>query len=210
MQKNDDLIARARMAREAGRTADAVDFMRKVAAHGMLSQSEGELYAAAFKVAVKELLTACHLIDRFSDQKPHRAVAEEYIGKLQGEIRSLCRECRGVADVHAERETPSGEETVFWHRVSGDCSRLLAEVSVAFNRDAAASQAEVSYTAAGLAAASLSPAHPGRLATALNFSLFQAEILEDVARACFIAKGALDDAVGVDGLWGGWEYSLPD
>mmetsp|Transcript_88461 Transcript_88461/g.202367 ORF Transcript_88461/g.202367 Transcript_88461/m.202367 type:complete len:186 (-) Transcript_88461:284-841(-) len=176
MDQRKDFVARARMAREAGRTTDAIDFMRKVTSFGMLLRHEGELYAAAFKVAMKELLAACQLIDQFSAEKPHRSVAEEYIGRLQSEIRSLCRECRAVADAHAERETLVGEEAVFWHRVSGDCSRLLAEVSVAFDRDAAASQAELSYTAAGLAASSLSPAHPGRLAIALNFSLFQAEV----------------------------------
>jgi len=62
-------VARARMAREAGRTTDAIDFMRKVTSFGMLLRHEGELYAAAFKVAMKELLAACQLIDQFSAEK---------------------------------------------------------------------------------------------------------------------------------------------
>ncbi len=46
------------------------------------------------------------------------------------------------------------------------------------------------------ASAELPPTHPIRLGLALNFSVFNYEILNNPERACNVAKTAFDDAIG--------------
>jgi len=72
----------------------------------------------------------------------------------------------------------------------------LAEFAQADARKEAAEDSLVSYKAASeIAQTELPPTHPIRLGLALNFSVFNYEILNSPEKACQLAKTAFDDAI---------------
>ena len=80
--------------------------------------------------------------------------------------------------------------------MKGDYHRYLAEFQAGDTRKASSTDALESYQQAStIANKDLPPTHPIRLGLALNFSVFDYEILNSPDRACHIAKQAFDDAI---------------
>lgn len=78
----------------------------------------------------------------------------------------------------------------------GDYHRYLAEFAQGEARKEAAEQSLASYKAASeIALLELPPTHPIRLGLALNYSVFNYEILNSPDKACQLAKQAFDDAI---------------
>jgi len=80
--------------------------------------------------------------------------------------------------------------------MKGDYHRYLAEFATGDPRKDAAECSLSAYKAAtDIAVTELPPTHPIRLGLALNFSVFNYEILNSPDKACQIAKQAFDDAI---------------
>jgi len=80
--------------------------------------------------------------------------------------------------------------------MKGDYHRYLAEFAQGDGRKEAAEHSLAAYKAASdIAVTELPPTHPIRLGLALNFSVFNYEILNSPDKACQLAKQAFDDAI---------------
>ncbi len=78
----------------------------------------------------------------------------------------------------------------------GDYHRYLAEFAQGDQRkDAAENSLNAYKSATDIAITELPPTHPIRLGLALNFSVFNYEILNSPDKACQLAKQAFDDAI---------------
>ena len=81
-------------------------------------------------------------------------------------------------------------------RVRGDYFRYIAEFSAGEAKSKAAEDARVAYAeATRIAEKDLVVTHPIRLGLALNFSVFQYEVLQDPDEACKLARVAFEDAI---------------
>jgi len=80
--------------------------------------------------------------------------------------------------------------------MKGDYHRYLAEFAQGDARkDAAELSLQAYKSASDIAVTELPPTHPIRLGLALNFSVFNYEILNSPDKACQLAKQAFDDAI---------------
>merc|ERR1712098_1038400 len=85
---------------------------------------------------------------------------------------------------------------VFYFKMKGDYYRYIAEFSAADAKAKAAEDARVAYEEATTnAAKDLAVTHPIRLGLALNYSVFQHEVLSNPDEACKMARTAFEDAI---------------
>merc|ERR1712070_643066 len=89
--------------------------------------------------------------------------------------------CGGVLSLLSDTLIPkaaNGESKVFYHKMSGDYYRYIAEYSDGDKKTDAASKAKSAYgQAMEVAQTDLAVTHPIRLGLALNFSVFHYEVL---------------------------------
>ena len=80
--------------------------------------------------------------------------------------------------------------------MKADYYRYIAEFSEGDSKAKAAEGARLAYTEAQeIAAKDLAVTHPVRLGLALNFSVFQYEVLSNPEEACKMARTAFEDAI---------------
>jgi len=77
----------------------------------------------------------------------------------------------------------------------GDYYRYMAEFTDGDAKSKAAEDARQSYESATNAAKGLAVTHPIRLGLALNYSVFQYEVLSNPDEACKMARTAFEDAI---------------
>merc|ERR1711967_128002 len=89
-----------------------------------------------------------------------------------------------------------GESKVFYQKMKADCYRYIAEFRDGAQKDAAAENARKAYAdAAAVAEKDLAVTHPIRLGLALNYSVFQYEVLCKPDDACKMAREAFEQAI---------------
>ncbi|KAF9167095.1 14-3-3 protein [Actinomortierella ambigua] len=86
------------------------------------------------------------------------------------------------------------EANVFYNKMKADYHRYTAEFAAGDKRTMASDHAKAAYEAATTTALKLDPTHPIRLGLALNYSVFQYEILNEPREACRTAQAAFDAA----------------
>merc|ERR1712222_231164 len=90
----------------------------------------------------------------------------------------------------------SGEAKVFYQKMKADYYRYIAEFSEGDAKSTAANNAKLAYEEAQkVAEKDLPVTHPIRLGLALNFSVFQYEVLQNPDEACKMARTAFEDAI---------------
>lgn len=93
------------------------------------------------------------------------------------------------------RVSDSDESRTFFLKMVGDYKRYLIEVTHGPDRKEMIKEARASYEQASHCSENLFSTHPLRLATALNHSVFLAEIELDVSTASEISKAAFEAAL---------------
>merc|ERR1711864_61777 len=89
-----------------------------------------------------------------------------------------------------------GESKVFYQKMKADYYRYIAEFSDGDAKTKAAENARMSYKEAHkVAEKDLAMTHPIRLGLALNYSVFQYEVLQNPDEACKMARTAFEDAI---------------
>merc|ERR1719284_558420 len=114
--------------------------------------------------------------------------------KVEAELHGICATVLQLLTVNLIPSSTPGEAKTFYLKMQGDYHRYLAEVAQGDQRQRAAEDAKIAYGAGTSEAASLSSVHPVRLGLALNFSVFQHEVLGDTVGAVETAKAALKAA----------------
>jgi len=182
-----------------------VSSMREVAkAGGELTIEQRNLLSVAYKNVIGSRRASWRIIssieakEKGKDSKTdsgHAAMVADYRLVVEKELESICGEILDLISSELLPVTDSAEGKVFYYKMAGDYRRYLAEFQVGEARDNSANLAKESYEQATEAAESLQPTDPIRLGLALNYSVFNYEILNTPQKACNLAKDAFDKAI---------------
>merc|ERR1712216_930416 len=118
------------------------------------------------------------------------------MGKVEAELDKICNTILKLLDDKLIANAGGGESKVFYQKMKADYYRYIAEFRDGAQKDAAAENARKAYSdAAGVAEKDLAVTHPIRLGLALNYSVFQYEVLNQPDEACKMARTAFEDAI---------------
>jgi 14-3-3 protein epsilon len=204
MADREDNVYKAKLAEQAERYDEMVEFMKQVAKLGTeLSVEERNLLSVAYKNVIGAQRSAWRIISSIEQKEESRGtdsnkldMTKQYRATIEKELKTICSDVLDVLNSHLIPAASSGESKVFYYKMKGDYHRYLAEFSSGNDRKEAAENSLVAYKAASdVAIAELAPTHPIRLGLALNFSVFYYEILNAPDRACQLAKTAFDEAI---------------
>lgn len=196
----------AKLAEQAERYDEMAEFMKAVAEACSqsveLSIEERNLLSVAYKNAVGSRRASWRIISSVEQKEQNKGnndqatIAQEYRQKVEGELNRICKE---ILDLIANNLVPhsnNGESKVFYHKMSGDYYRYIAEFSSGGAKNEASDNAHEAYKkATEVASTDLLVTHPIRLGLALNFSVFHYEVLNQPDDACKMARQAFEDAI---------------
>mmetsp|Transcript_60505 Transcript_60505/g.180199 ORF Transcript_60505/g.180199 Transcript_60505/m.180199 type:complete len:247 (-) Transcript_60505:76-816(-) len=194
----------ARLAEQAERYEDMVEYMKRVAGMGAeLNSDERGLFSVAYKNSVGARRQAWRAVNTLEQREAVKGPAvleliRTYRSKVEKELNTKCRDVIEVLDRDLITKASRPEAKVFYLKLKGDYNRYLAEFATVEGHGRLAQEAHDSYKSASeIAIAELPPTHPTRLGLALNFSVFYYEVYSSPETACVLAKSAFDDAMSV-------------
>merc|ERR1712048_1368205 len=195
----------AKLAEQAERYDEMADHMEAVGksqGQDELSVEERNLLSVAYKNAVGSRRAAWRIItsveqkEKTKGNEENAKWAKEYCGKVEAELDKICNTILGLLDSNLIPKTSSDESKVFYQKMKADYYRYIAEFTEGDKKSKAAESARVAYSdAQGVAEKGLAVTHPIRLGLALNFSVFQYEVLQNPEEACKMARTAFEDAI---------------
>merc|ERR1712013_831736 len=122
--------------------------------------------------------------------------ANEYCKKVEAELDKICKAVLDLLDSNLIANANNGESKVFYQKMKADYYRYIAEYKAGDEKEGAAGKARSAYEMAQeVATKDLAVTHPIRLGLALNFSVFQYEVLSNPEEACKMARTAFEDAI---------------
>jgi len=204
MTQRDEQVYMAKLAEQAERYEDMVQWMKKVATgeNPELSVDERNLLSVAYKNVIGSRRAAWRIISSVKDKeeskgnKKNVTLIQEYTKKVEKELSDICAEVIKLLKDNLIPKADGAEAKVFYHKMVGDYYRYLAEFASTENRPETADKAMEGYkSASAIAEQELSPTNPIRLGLALNFSVFYYEVMSSPEQACSLAKQAFDDAI---------------
>merc|ERR1719222_205538 len=167
-----------------------------------LSVEERNLLSVAYKNAVGSRRAAWRIITSVEQKEDTKGNTEnagwanEYRKKVEAELQKICDAILKLLDENLIAKATSGESKVFYQKMKADYYRYIAEFSEADAKSKAADNAKLAYEEAQkVAEKDLPVTHPIRLGLALNFSVFQYEVLQNPEEACKMARTAFEDAI---------------
>ncbi|NP_001131998.1 14-3-3-like protein [Zea mays] len=201
MEEREKLVCLAKLAEQAERYDDMVEFMKNLARMDVdMSAEERHLFSVGFKNTIGAKRASWRIIcsheQKVAADRQTGVMIDAYKKKVEEELRKVCNEVLSVIAIHCLPLASTGENIVFFYKMKGDYYRYLAEFSTGTEKKAASDQSLMAYQHAMVVASSeLSPAHQIRLGLALNLSVFFYEIMNSHERACQVAKQAFDEAL---------------
>jgi len=193
----------AKLAEQAERYDEMADHMKNVGQQpDELSVEERNLLSVAYKNAVGSRRAAWRIITSIAQKETSKgnsdqaAYAKEYCSKVETELQTICDTILGLLDSKLIPKASGGESKVFYQKMKADYYRYIAEFTDGDARAKAAEKARQAYAdAAAVAEKDLAVTHPIRLGLALNYSVFQYEVLNQPDEACKMARTAFEDAI---------------
>jgi len=193
----------AKLAEQAERYDEMAEHMKNVGAEGSeLSVEERNLLSVAYKNTVGSRRAAWRIISSVMQKENSKgnadnaAFAKEYCTKVENELQGICDTILGLLDGTLIPKASGGESKVFYQKMKADYYRYIAEFSDEEKKKAAAESARLAYEEASkVAEKDLAVTHPIRLGLALNYSVFQYEVLTNPEEACKMARTAFEDAI---------------
>merc|ERR1711976_1102314 len=167
-----------------------------------LSVEERNLLSVAYKNAVGSRRAAWRIItsveqkEKSKGNEQQAGWAKEYCKKVETELQKICDTILGLLDGNLIGKASTGESKVFYQKMKADYYRHIAEFSEGDAKSKAAENARLAYEEAhNVAEKDLAVTHPIRLGLALNYSVFQYEVLQNPDEACKMARTAFEDAI---------------
>jgi 14-3-3 protein epsilon len=202
-ESRDKNVYFAKLAEQAERYDEMADYMEKVGkATDELSVEERNLLSVAYKNAVGSRRAAWRIItsveqkEKSKGNEENAKFAKEYCSKVEAELSKICDTILGLLDGNLIDKASTGESKVFYQKMKADYYRYIAEFSDGDKKSKAAESARGAYEdAQKVAEKDLAVTHPIRLGLALNFSVFQYEVLQNPDEACKMARTAFEDAI---------------
>merc|ERR1712217_342295 len=203
MSNRDKEVYFAKLAEQAERYDEMANHMENVGKlPDELSVEERNLLSVAYKNAVGSRRAAWRIITSVEQKEKSKGndeqakYAKEYCGKVEGELQKICDTILGLLDGNLINKSSSGESKVFYQKMKADYYRYIAEFTDGDKKSAAAENARKAYEEAHkVAEKDLAVTHPIRLGLALNYSVFQYEVLQNPEEACKMARTAFEDAI---------------
>merc|ERR1712238_371750 len=192
-----------KLAEQSERHGEMASHMEKVGqSPDELSVEERNLLSVAYKNAVGSRRAAWRIITSVQQKETSKGNAEqaefakEYCAKVEGELQKICDTILALLDGNLIGKASSGESKVFYQKMKADYWRYIAEFTSDEKRAKAAENARKAYEdAKTVADKDLVVTHPIRLGLALNYSVFQYEVLQNPEEACKMARTAFEDAI---------------
>jgi len=193
----------AKLAEQAERYDEMANYMMLVGKAGAeLSVEERNLLSVAYKNAVGSRRAAWRIITSVEQKETSKGNTEnakwakEFCGKVESELQEICDEILSLLGDTLVGGAESEESKVFYQKMKADYHRYIAEFSTDDKKTKAAEAARGAYQEAKVVAEkSLAVTHPIRLGLALNYSVFQYEVLSEGEEACKMARTAFEDAI---------------
>lgn len=194
----DESIFLARVAEQAERFEDMVNFLRPVldAKGGDVSSDERNLLSVAFKNLISSKRTAWRTISAIEQNPKYSkfgASLADYKKKIE---EGLYKDCETVIDLIKTKvlnKTSGDEARAFFVKMVGDYYRYIAETAQGAKLEQVKTEALKAYTEAN--GITLPPCNPIKLGLALNFSVFHYEVMKDHKKACQLAEESLQAAL---------------
>eukprot|EP00928_Gymnodinium_smaydae_P090258 TRINITY_DN74084_c0_g1_i1.p1 TRINITY_DN74084_c0_g1~~TRINITY_DN74084_c0_g1_i1.p1 ORF type:complete len:273 (-),score=78.45 TRINITY_DN74084_c0_g1_i1:123-824(-) len=192
----------ARVAERAERYDEMAEFMAARAQTGVpLNEEERDMFSAAFKNSLSERRQAVRItvgvIYQQEGVDPKLAeLASGYRTKVEAELATVCEKALKILrEILVPQTQQDDESKTFYLKMQGDYNRYLAEFASGTTKENATQAALQAYhDGLTLAKASLKTTHPVNLGLALNYSIFQHEVLADTNNAVATATNALNAA----------------
>merc|ERR1711939_1109195 len=193
----------AKLAEQAERYDEMAEYMEKVGNAGdELSVEERNLLSVAYKNAVGSRRAAWRIItsveqkEKSKGNEENAKYAKEYCAKVEAELQKICDTILKLLDDKLIPKAGNGESKVFYQKMKADYYRYIAEYKDGDAKKQAAESARQAYAAAQeVAEKDLAVTHPIHLGLALNYSVFQYEVLSNPDEACKMARTAFEDAI---------------
>lgn len=205
-----DLLFLAKVAEQAERYDDCVNFMEELAKRETreVSYEERSLISAAFKNLVANKRASWRALDdlrqklRDDGDRENSHFAKKRKASTAKEIEALADRVNLLVDSVLLPKAVTTEAKIFYLKLKADYFRYVAEISRSASKQQAIESASSCYLKASeLAHSDLSPNHPIRLAVALNYSVFLNDIADQALRAKAMARSAYEDAIsGLDNV----------
>jgi 14-3-3 protein epsilon len=193
----------AKLAEQAERYDEMAEYMASVGKEpDELSVEERNLLSVAYKNAVGSRRAAWRIITSVQQKEKSKGNdenaknAKEYCLKVEGELDKICGTILNILDENLIKKASNGESKVFYQKMKADYYRYLAEFKDGDEKSKASESARLAYQdAQEVAQKDLAVTHPIRLGLALNYSVFQYEVLQKPDEACTMARTAFEDAI---------------
>ena len=198
MADTDTNIFLARVAEQAERFEDMVEFLGKVleGKGGDVTADERNLLSVAFKNLISGKRAACRTIAAI-EQNPKYSKFGDALAKYKGEIEAqLYKDCENVISMINDKVLAKDcqpEAKAFFVKMVGDYYRYIAENAKDSTLEDVKQKALQSYDEANKI--DLPPCNPIKLGLALNFSVFHYEVMKNHKAACQLADEALQNAL---------------
>ena len=197
----EEKIFLARVAEQAERFEDMVKFLEDVLKMkgGEVNPDERNLLSVAFKNLISSKRAACRTISAI-EQNPKYSKFNDallnYKQTIETQLEQDCKKIIAMINTHVISNTThacSDEAKAFFVKMVGDYYRYIAENAKGETLEEVKREAKKSYEDAN--AIDLAPCNPIKLGLALNFSVFNYEVLKNHAGACELADSALQQAL---------------
>jgi len=193
----------AKLAEQSERYDEMAEYMEAVGNAGdELSVEERNLLSVAYKNAVGSRRAAWRIITSVEQKEKSKGneeqskYANEYCKKVEDELDKICDTILKLLDGSLISKASGGESKVFYQKMKADYYRYKAEYKDGDLKSKASESARLAYEEAQkVAEKDLAVTHPIRLGLALNFSVFQYEVLSNPEEACKMARTAFEDAI---------------
>ena len=203
MANKDKCVYFVKLAEQAERYDEMAEHMQTVGAlGGDLSVEERNLLSVAYKNAVGSRRAAWRIISSVEQKETSKGnndnagFAKEYRAKVEKELHEICGKILNLMKDTLIPKAGAGESAVFYHKMMGDYYRYIAEFTDGDEKKKSEDDARVAYEkATECATKDLAVTHPIRLGLAMNYSVFQYEVLQNPEEACKMARTAFEDAI---------------
>ena len=194
----EEKIFLARVAEQAERFEDMVDYLEEVLAAkgGEVNADERNLLSVAFKNLISSKRAACRTISAIEQNPKYskfNGALMTYKGQIEEQLRSDCQKIIDMINSRVLGGSCSDEAKAFFVKMVGDYYRYIAENAKDALLEDVKTKAKAAYEQAN--AIDLPACNPIKLGLALNFSVFNYEVLKDHGKACELADSALQSAL---------------
>merc|ERR1719412_2256498 len=198
MTSTEENIFLARVAEQAERFEDMVDFLEEVLVvkGGSVNPDERNLLSVAFKNLISSKRAACRTISAIEQNPKYskfNTALLAYKAEIEEQLRADCQKIIDMINQRVLQGTCSDEAKAFFVKMVGDYYRYIAENAKDSLLEDVKQKAKQAYEEAN--AIDLPACNPIKLGLALNYSVFNYEVLKDHARACELADSAPQQAL---------------